>query len=801
MEKIIKFSTNKKERYFKFKNEGNVSYPLSYNLSTLVFDTWFSNNLIWLSKEDNLTLNNSKIDVSKYNKETILNSDSLMLSKYLSSVNIGKYKFVNTSNVNNIFFEDTNLSLDKSNSTLNLNNINLSLILNNPIKDISILNSVAVSKLISGDLNLNRDLVTLKLGAKEIFKDDYIKSLDKYNLGIYYLSDISLNTGNKGILIENQNKCMDINSKAIEVNSDIISLKSHGNSLNLYSLDLSLAMFDKSFYISYEDITLDNKSNNLNFNNNLSLSTGTKSVNSNDSFKFTDKYIKGLYTNDHHVDLYKYNGGINLSDIFFMKSINKEIYNIQSIFLQDSNKSLNTLNAMSLSSSNKGIYSSGNFTISKSFGSIFTNGYKTAQKYSKGLDTKSTFKFGYIPKPEIYTLDNILLYKERYIANEEENINFEVKNREVMIDKQLSVEEIHYDGFKKPEINRKGIIDELILPPSDFDYATLGNIVDENGELNYSYVKSFDANKGYFTVTIPLEHPLREYANIAKDYIDLDVNTLEIFIYLIKDIWKENLFKYINMSASDAIKEISKRFFDIIDNHYHKDKEVYQELNRCYRLFRWYSEMAILNNCDYILTYDTKKVEVDFYNKNFKEFSNFTSLENLHISDNYILEPIIAEDIAVIKFENYNKNKSKNLIVNFKLYCSNCLVEIEETDNLNNSAKKSYKDGIFDINLNVKNIITVKIISGQGSCGIACLNTPNYVLNTFTASYKGNYGESNRVLDEMLDLLLVFGTVNDDLKKSLGDSYVTTVVINKLLEYYELHHHNKDKGRRLITKK
>jgi hypothetical protein len=54
-----------------------------------------------------------------------------------------------------------------------------------------------------------------------------------------------------------------------------------------------------------------------------------------------------------------------------------------------------------------------------------------------------------------------------------------------------------------------------------------------------------------------------------------------------------------------------------------------EHAQRCMQLFRWYCEMAILNNCEYELVFDTTKIAVDYYNKSLGDFENIMTFNNM----------------------------------------------------------------------------------------------------------------------------------------------------------------------------
>jgi hypothetical protein len=365
------------------------------------------------------------------------------------------------------------------------------------------------------------------------------------------------------------------------------------------------------------------------------------------------------------------------------------------------------------------------------------------------------------------------------------------------------VKVIHYDGPDKPIPEMSGNIDELLLPHKDYRYSDfIDKLVFNDGTINMAYVKSYDSLTGEYTVSIPVQNPMTIYADIGRDYIDVDVTVLEIVIYLVRTVWKDNMYKYIAMSAQDSLKHLMVE----VDKHlleYGLDYHQMQEALRCMQLFRWYAEMAILNNCEYIMKFDTTKITVDYYNKDLGDFANIIVFDNMEISDEYIIEPIDSTQSCAITFKNDNVNPGLPLNLSFKLYNINTSSSISIIGNDGTQTVKSYPQGVHDLSFELEDRVIVRYIpSGKyQSINVANVIIDNKSIRGFTIQYKGKFGETNIVMQELLDSMLVVGEASTELKQKLGDVSPVTVAISTLMRYFELHHEDKLKGKRLITKK
>lgn len=403
-----------------------------------------------------------------------------------------------------------------------------------------------------------------------------------------------------------------------------------------------------------------------------------------------------------------------------------------------------------------------------------------------------------------YTFNHDWIGQEFKSANANETSEFvEQDFKDTFIDYGNNfVFHVSGDEGTKPDVDRSGIIDELILPHKDYKYSDyLKKLILPDGSINMMYVKSFDPDTGEYTVTLPIEHPLNIYTDVGRDYLDVDVAILEMTIHMLKEIWKQKMFRYIAMTAQESLKDMLIDLDKKIKDVYENDRKGKAEARRCLQLFRWYSEMAILNNCEYILKFYGKEVEVNFVDKDFRELENIIELNNMHISDNFMLEPINPNEPASVVFNNNQKNLGAPLNMSFKLYNINRNSSISIIDE--KVKDTNYKQGIHEVAIDIKKkaVVGFEPNGEYQSMVITNLKATNYSTNNFSIRYKGVFGETNKVMQDLLDRLLVVGEVSDDLKERLKDVSPVTVALDKLLTYFELHHENKEKGRRLITKK
>ena len=157
-----------------------------------------------------------------------------------------------------------------------------------------------------------------------------------------------------------------------------------------------------------------------------------------------------------------------------------------------------------------------------------------------------------------------------------------------------------------------------------------------------------------------------------------------------------------------------------------------------------------------------------------------------------------------IKFINNKKNVLSSPNLSFTLYNVNAKSSISITDRSNSISTDIYKPGMYEISNKLENECKVEFVptSNNQSIAIAKIKISNIQIPSFTVTYKGVFGEMNSVMKELLKQLLVVGNVvPPNVQNKLKDVTAVTSAVSRFQEYFEIHHKDKDKGKRLITKK
>lgn len=84
---------------------------------------------------------------------------------------------------------------------------------------------------------------------------------------------------------------------------------------------------------------------------------------------------------------------------------------------------------------------------------------------------------------------------------------------------------------------------------------------------------------------------------------------------------------------------------------------------------------------------------------------------------------------------------------------------------------------------------------------ITDLYATDIIDNKYTITYKGVFSHTNKTIDDLLVYMNIFGAIPSTEMHKIEKVYPLSITIEKMHEYYELHHNQKLKGKRLITKK
>lgn len=859
-------NVNKKDLFIEFESKslkynlgsGNVSN--SYGNEITINDTLYK---MFSKHNKEIFEKNTDVLVNKRNKDIEINKSLVLLSKYFKPVEYEDYirfgeKFRYKMSTNNEMFIDKSIY----ETTYNLKELQI----NNIYRNICNKDNNVLLNIINKKLNLNKDniflytyrdnfnsmnifnnLKTFTTKNRRIFFYDSIFNINKYGHKIFGYDTCIWNINKYGHRIFGYDTCIwniSKDSKPVFQNKTYKMMSMYSKSIN-YAQDTSLVFnkdskpifeVDIPWYKKYQRHTMLNEVLEKWFNKRQkptrleyqsiqfrkdwidtkleydimgfnkywkhtsiddyipTMSKFVKDTKLEYEYILFDKFPKSIFEKDTILTADKFNKDIyiNKDYISLTPPQNRIVINNYYIFMNKDDKKVNK-------EKDKTLLFKFAIGIDKNK-DLFSN-RKIYEVYNR-----NPINFFHRTKYSMFSTNQVMTTMNRIDAAIDDSIyTFTKDKKDTRLDYDSPfITVMHYDGDMKPDLG-PGKIDELILPHHDFDYDKyLSRLINDDGTINMAYVKRYDSTTETYTVTIPIENPMDIYEDIGREYVDLSTNTLEILLYIIRVLWKDNMYKYMAMSAQDSLKDMIIKANDYINSHYTLDAERRYEFDRALQLFRWYSEMAIINNCEYDLKFDTKSEKVNYLSRDLGTLHDMIELNNMHISRNLILEPIDNTKPCYIKFINNKKNVLSSPNLSFTLYNVNTKSSISITDRSNSISTNTYEPGMYEISNKLENECKVEFVptSNDQSIAIAKIKISNIQIPSFTVTYKGVFGEMNSVMKELLKQLLVVGNViPPNVQDKLKDVTAVTSAVSRFQEYFEIHHKDKDKGKRLITKK
>ena len=341
-----------------------------------------------------------------------------------------------------------------------------------------------------------------------------------------------------------------------------------------------------------------------------------------------------------------------------------------------------------------------------------------------------------------------------------------------------------------------GSVDELLLPQIDFDYSSFTkDIVNENGQP-LKPIKIIDDRT--FVSKYPTEMPVLP-TKLGIEYIDVPVNVLVHILEVFYNIWHKKIFEFGNMDmkmATNRMLEYIASYMNLTMPEVNK-----KQCARIYRLIRWYCETAVINNSTYLITSHYKELDADIYSGNIK-FKNSTP--NMFINGLGALTNKVTGENCYVEFylDNPVDTEFEVFIGVVKGIC-NIYINDEIVDTFKNTNVKN----TYDIEKG-KNIIKIELNcydNSNGNIYITKFTVKELVFTHTTTEYRPQIGSGNRILDEVIkrasSVAQVLPNTQEYIQNCINGNMALTFTIEKLYEYFELHHSKKSKGKRLTIKK
>ena len=361
-------------------------------------------------------------------------------------------------------------------------------------------------------------------------------------------------------------------------------------------------------------------------------------------------------------------------------------------------------------------------------------------------------------------------------------------------------------------------IDELLLPENDTRYEDFEDIIFNKETMTpRNPVKQIDENT--FIAKYPIRHPLSsKYANISVDYntsaIDFEnyygIETQIMHTVFLKfyRIWQSKIFEFGTMTMVQSVKLMLEYLYSWIMEYFPLEK--IEQALRVFKLIRWYGESSIIQNSQYIVSYEYGTLESKLNTGSCMIPNNIGPDNSTMLIDSKL--GVIKNNPELLQVSNayveFYVNNKKNTTFTFSLsntvgsvniYINDVLVDTVSRSTINLTYELSYTGDI-----NVVKIEKEKAHNLNATFYIGNIKVPNGTFKELSIDFDPTLKAGNKPLNEIARKMIAVANLYDNrneayetiLKGNLG----MNELYKKLTEYWELHHQGKTKGKRLTIK-
>lgn len=360
-------------------------------------------------------------------------------------------------------------------------------------------------------------------------------------------------------------------------------------------------------------------------------------------------------------------------------------------------------------------------------------------------------------------------------------------------------------------------IDELLLPENDTRYENFEDIIfDKQNMRPRNPVKVIDDNT--FIAKYPIKHPISKYSDVALDYekgaiklenfYGIETGIMHTVFLKFYRIWQNKIFEFGTMTMTQSVKLMLEYLYSWIMEYFPVDR--IEQALRVFRLIRWYGESSIIQNSQYIVSYEYDTLE--------SKLNTGTCMipNDLDVNDTMYVDAhlgVIRNNPVYINsgtgaYVTFEIDNRKNTTFTFSLSNTVGSVNIYINDILVDTISKSALNLTYELpytgDTNVVKIEKIASHNLNGTFFIGNIKIPNTTFKNLSIEFDPVLKAGNKPLNEIAKKMIYFANLHDNReemyeiirKGNLGieETY------KKLTEYWELHHSGKTKGKRLTIK-
>lgn len=375
-----------------------------------------------------------------------------------------------------------------------------------------------------------------------------------------------------------------------------------------------------------------------------------------------------------------------------------------------------------------------------------------------------------------------------------------------------------FDNYN--DLQLYGGIDELLLPEQDYRYENFEDII-FNRKTNRPRNPVKKINNNTWVCKYPTKHPFKNthpnagvaYVGEVKDnYYGVNVKIMQEIYLKYYQIWQENLFKFSTMSMHEASNAMLEYIYSWILLYY--PPEYLEQALRVFRQIRWFSECAVLNNSQYIVSgewVDLKMLDIPndlddndtmYYDE--KTFSIRNTKESLGERDPQTGEMVGRTEAAV----EFHCKVWKDTILTFSVLIRHGTMNLYIDDVLVDQISSTRRFNSYPIKFTDEEV-TIRFEKTEennvGDFLLADVTLKGQKFGELEVQFDPKLKAGNKTINIVADKMRKWANMYDDAAEALEElqkkNIGVAVTIDMMEQYLELHHKNKTKGKRLTIKK
>lgn len=368
-------------------------------------------------------------------------------------------------------------------------------------------------------------------------------------------------------------------------------------------------------------------------------------------------------------------------------------------------------------------------------------------------------------------------------------------------------------------------IDELLLPENDTKYENFKEIIFDAEKMRpRNPVKEIDDTT--FIAKYPIRHPSRDhFSDLAinyeasaykwENYYGIKTEIMHICFLKYYRIWETKMFEFSTMTMEQSVNQMLEYMYAWMIDYF--PLEELEEAFRVLRLIRWYGETAIIQNSQYIISYEYGILESKLTSGKclvpcdlHQDIDDGKTNDTMYVDSSLGVirnNPVyIGNGPAYVEF--YIDNK-KNTTFTFSLSNTVGSVNIYINDTLVDQKSFSALNLMYDLPaIDDTNVIRIEKPAGHNLNNmfyIGNIKIPNCSFKDLSIQFDPQMRAGNKPLDVVAKKMVKFAQLHENRDEVYDMIFKANLGINevykKLLEYWELHHADKVKGKRLTIKK